>query len=66
MGSIENVTNDSTSKTALKFVVLIGIVSFFADMTYEGGRSIAGPYLQILGASGALVGFVSGFRELIG
>lgn len=66
MGSIENVTNDSTSKTALKFVVLIGIVSFFADMTYEGGRSIAGPYLQILGASGALVGFVSGFGELIG
>ena len=36
---------------AVKFVVLIGIVSLFADMTYEGARSITGPYLAVLGAS---------------
>lgn len=51
---------------ALKFVVLLGVVSLFADMTYEGARSITGPYLAVLGASGAAVGFVAGFGELIG
>lgn len=57
---------DISKKTALKFVILIGIVSLFADMTYEGARSITGPYLAILGANGAIVGFVSGFGELVG
>ena len=51
---------------ALKFVVLLGIVSLFADMTYEGARSITGPYLGSLGASGLAVGLVAGFGELIG
>jgi MFS family permease len=53
-------------RTALRFVVLLGVVSLFADMTYEGARSITGPYLAMLGASGAAVGFISGFGELIG
>ena len=52
--------------TALKFVILLGVVSLFADMTYEGARSITGPYLAILGASGTVVGVVAGFGELIG
>ena len=43
-------------KAALRFIVLLGVVSLFADMTYEGARSIAGPYLSLLGASGAVVG----------
>jgi len=47
-------------------VVLIGVVSFFADFTYEGARSITGPYLAILGASATLVGFIAGFGELLG
>src|SRR5437868_2006129 len=51
---------------ALKFVVLIGVVSFFADFTYEGARSITGPFLAILGASATLVGFIAGFGELLG
>ncbi|PYX08078.1 MAG: MFS transporter [Acidobacteria bacterium] len=51
---------------ALKFVVLIGVVSFFADFTYEGARSVTGPYLAILGASATLVGFIAGFGELLG
>ncbi|KCZ70943.1 Major Facilitator Superfamily transporter [Candidatus Methanoperedens nitroreducens] len=51
---------------ALKFVILLGAVSLFADTTYEGARSITGPYLAILGASGAVVGIVAGFGELIG
>jgi MFS family permease len=51
---------------ALKFVVLLGFVSLCADATYEGARSITGAYLQVLGASGTVVGLVAGFGELIG
>ena len=59
--------NGRISKSAaLKFIILLGIVSLFADMTYEGARGINGQYLAILGASGAVVGFVSGFGELLG
>jgi MFS family permease len=50
----------------MKFVILLGIVSLFADMTYEGARSITGQYLAILGASGTIVGIVAGMGELIG
>jgi MFS family permease len=52
--------------SAFRFVFIFGIVSLFADMTYEGGRSVAGPFLSSLGASGLIVGFVAGFGELIG
>jgi hypothetical protein len=45
---------------------MIGVVSFFADFTYEGARSITGPFLAVLGASGTVVGFVAGFGELLG
>lgn len=55
-----------SKNTAIKFVILLGIVSLFADMTYEGARSITGQYLAVLGASGAVVGMVAGFGELIG
>lgn len=51
---------------ALMFVILIGVVSLFADMTYEGARSVTGPFLHALGASGLIVGLVAGFGELIG
>lgn len=56
----------NAKRTALKFVLTIGIVSFFADFTYEGARSVTGPFLAILGASGFIVGFVSGLGELLG
>jgi len=55
-----------TRGIALRFIVLIGILSFFADFTYEGSRSIVGPYLATLQASGAVVGIVAGFGELLG
>jgi MFS family permease len=53
-------------RAALKFVILLGMVSLCADMTYEGARSITGPYLAVLGASGTVVGLVAGLGELIG
>jgi len=56
----------SIPATALRFVILIGVVSFFADATYEGSRSITGPYLAVLGASATVVGIVAGFGELVG
>ena len=54
------------TRVALRFIVLIGILSFFADFTYEGSRSIVGPYMASLQASGAIVGIVSGLGELLG
>lgn len=51
---------------ALRFVLTVGIVNFFADVTYEGARSIAGPFLGSLGASAAIIGFVAGFGEMMG
>ncbi len=51
---------------ALRFVVLVGVMSLFADFVYEGMRSVSGPYLALLGASATAVGVVSGLGELLG
>src|SRR5579863_2862352 len=51
--------------TALRFIVCLGVVSLFADMTYEGAYSIIGPFLTNLGASVAAVGFIAGLGEMI-
>ncbi len=59
-------TASQPSRVALRFIVLIGILSFFADFTYEGSRSIVGPYLGSLQASGTIVGIVGGLGELLG
>ncbi len=58
--------NDAKRKIALKFILMIGVVSFFADFTYEGSRGITGSFLQILGANGTIVGIVAGLGELLG
>jgi MFS family permease len=54
------------ARSALLFVVFLGIVSLFADMTYEGGRAIMGQFLHLLGASATVVGIFAGFGELLG
>ena len=51
---------------AMLFILLFGIVSLFSDMTHEGASSIRGAYLSLLGASAGMIGFISGFGELIG
>ena len=53
-------------KIAFHFILLLGIVSLFADITYEGARSVIGPYLAILGASASVVGIISGIGEFLG
>ena len=59
-------TTATAPSQAMRLVVLLGVVSLFADMTYEGARSIAGPFLATLGASGTVVGVVAGSGELAG
>lgn len=59
-------TASQHSRRALRFIILIGVLSFFADFTYEGSRSIVGPYLATLQASGTIVGIVTGFGEFLG
>jgi MFS family permease len=66
MEDLALISKERMKSKALKFVLLIGVVSFFADFTYEGARSITGPYLAILGASATLVGFIAGLGELLG
>jgi MFS family permease len=67
---VSRLTNSGESHllrgAATRFVVLFGFISLLADMTYEGARSIIGPYLGTLGASAAVVGIVAGLGELVG
>src|SRR5574337_549745 len=53
-------------RNAFRFVLLIGVLSLFADSTYEGSRGMLGPFLATLGATGFVVGVVTGFGELLG
>ncbi len=56
----------TSASPAVKFVIMVGIMSFFADFTYEGSRSIAGPYLGLLGAGAFTISVISGAGEFIG
>ena len=53
-------------RSALRFIVALGTISLLADVTYEGARSINGPFLGLLGAGAAAVGIISGAGELAG
>src|SRR5258706_480978 len=52
-------------RAAVRFIVCFGLVSLFADMTYEGAHSIVGPLLKGLGASAAAVAIIAGLGEMI-
>jgi MFS family permease len=56
----------ASRQSAIHFIVALGVISLFADVTYEGARSIYGPFLGMLGASAAIIGIVSGAGELAG
>lgn len=51
---------------ALRFIILMGIVSLLGDVVYEGARGVTGPYLALLGASATMVGLIGGLGEFIG
>ncbi|HVW70806.1 MAG TPA: MFS transporter [Steroidobacteraceae bacterium] len=64
--AIEEASRPAPTRSAFRFVLLIGILSFFADFTYEGSRGILGPYLASLSASATVIGIVLGLGELLG
>jgi MFS family permease len=64
MAQIAGVTSDER-KAAVRFIVCLGAVSLFADMTYEGAYSIMGGFLKDLGATAAEVGIIAGIGEMI-
>ncbi|MEZ0367339.1 MFS transporter [Mycobacterium sp. pUA109] len=51
---------------AFKFVLMVGVMSFFADLTYEASRSILGQFLGMLGAGALAIAVITGFGELLG
>jgi MFS family permease len=57
-------TADLERKAAIRFIICLGIVSMFADMTYEGAHSVIGPLLSDLGSSATQVGFIAGIGEM--
>lgn len=57
---------ETAAQRARRFIVLMGVVALFGDMTYEGARGLVGPYLAMLGASATAVGFAAGFGEFLG
>ncbi len=62
-GIKEKIYNRST---AMFFLILTGFISLFGDMNYEGGRSVVGQYLNILGTSAFALGLAAGLGEFIG
>jgi MFS family permease len=54
------------SSAAFRFVLMMGVVNLFGDMTYEGGASINGQYLASLGASAAAISIIAGAGECLG
>ena len=65
-GSVDPRPENGRKKLAMQVILLMGLVSLLGDITYEGARSITGPYLAFLGASAAAVGFVAGAGEFFG
>ena len=47
------------SRRELVAFIALGLVSLFADMTYEGARSVLGAYLDVLGAGAVVAGSVA-------
>lgn len=56
---------DSKIREAYKAVFLLGLVSLFGDIVYEGARGLIPEYLKYLGASATIVGAIVGLGELV-
>jgi len=54
---------DARAWSPWRAVFAFGLVSLFADMVYEGLRSMIGPFLGSLGASALAVGLITGAGE---
>lgn len=56
----------AAASRAFTFVLMMGVVNLFADLTYEGASSVNGPFLSSLGATAAAIGVISGIGEFLG
>lgn len=54
------------SSPAFNFVLTMGVVNLFGDMTYEGGGAINGQFMETLGASAAVVSITAGLGDFLG
>ncbi len=59
-------TSIGSASPAFTFVLTMGVVNLFGDITYEGGASINGPFMASLGASAAVVSITAGLGEFLG
>src|ERR1035441_2100137 len=51
---------------AFTFVLMMGVVNLFSDMTYEGGGSINGQFMALLGATALAISITAGLGEFLG
>jgi hypothetical protein len=65
LGTVSNASFSVSRESAIRFIVTLGTISLLADVTYEGARSINGPFLGTPGASVPVVGLVFGDGQLI-
>lgn len=66
LGKGNSMAKSKRLSQAMVFLLLFGVVSLLSDMTHEGAASIQGAYLSLIGASAGVIGFISGFAELLG
>ncbi|NWF86720.1 MFS transporter, partial [Candidatus Bathyarchaeota archaeon] len=59
-------TSSNSRKNAYSGILLLGIVSLMGDIVYEGSRGIVPSYLELLGATAFIVGFVGGLGDFLG
>jgi len=57
---------DNSRRRAWEIILIFGVVSLVGDVMYEGARSVNAPFLALLGANAATVGFVAGLGEFLG
>jgi len=55
---------DTTNISPRDFIIRLGLVSLFADFTYEGSHAIVGLFLAQLSVSPLLAGLIAGMGEM--
>ena len=63
--SESNLKRVRNRKSPKVYCSTMGMVNLFADMSYEGGASINGPFLGTLGASAAAVSIIAGDGKVL-
>lgn len=66
LGRSNDIGGQKYKSVALRFALIIDFMSFFADFTYKGLRSIIGQYLPLLGAGPLGINIITGFGEFLG